>query len=66
VSKTDDLPSKTCGGCVHSLIPEPRMSNHKQPRILQDYPGECRFVLKMPMCEHRGMARCCVADAGRY
>ena len=33
----------TCGGCKHSKIPPPKMSRHKPPRVLQEYPGECVY-----------------------
>lgn len=41
--------TKTCGNCKHADIPPPRMSKHKVPRVLMNYPGRCRCQSVLPM-----------------
>lgn len=44
------MTAKTCGNCKHAVIPPPRMSKHKAPRLLEEYPGSCAYpAVKLPM-----------------
>ncbi len=49
--------SQTCGGCKHSKIPPPLMSQHrKKPLLLRVHPGECAYpAATVPMVQvHQG------------
>ena len=44
------MSAKTCGNCKHGDIPPPKMSKHKVPRVLENYPGRCGLPLPpLPM-----------------
>lgn len=49
---------KTCGDCKHSNIPAPKMSRHKVPKVIEQYPGYCVCpTAPVPMVESGGYRR---------
>lgn len=37
------MSAKTYGNCKHAVIPPPRMSKHRVPRFMRQYPGKCAY-----------------------